>query len=128
MRAGLVKVEVLNVTVIFSKSRGAAFDEKSWHTRRKLARSSDSMRLSTFSRQSSFSQKRKKTELVESTRLQMEPLDGIALVWLICECMVPTEACLHLPSALVTGLSGISPNSSLELDRDTVVAALPWLP
>lgn len=43
------------------------------------------------------------------------------------ECMVTAEGCLHLPSALVTGLSGISPNSSLELDRDTVVAALPWL-
>jgi hypothetical protein len=42
MRAGLEKVEVLKVEVIDSKSRGAARDEKSWQTRRMLARSSDS--------------------------------------------------------------------------------------
>jgi hypothetical protein len=78
MRAGLVKLEVLKVTVIFSKSRGAAFDEKSWHTRRKLERSSGSIWSNTLSRHESFSQKRRKTELVERTKLHIEPLERIA--------------------------------------------------
>ena len=34
---------------------------------------------------------------------------------------------LHRPSAVVAGVSGISPNSSFELARDTVVAALAWV-
>jgi hypothetical protein len=78
-RAGLLKEEVLKVTVIFSNNRGAAFELKSWHTRRKLDRSSGSRWSSTASRDVSFSQKRRKTEEVERTRLHIEPLERIAL-------------------------------------------------
>jgi hypothetical protein len=43
-----------------------------------LERSLGSMWSSTLSRQVSFSQKRKKTELVERIKLQMDPLERIA--------------------------------------------------
>jgi hypothetical protein len=79
MRAGLENVEVLKVDVIDSNSGGAARDEKSWQTRRRLARSSDSRCSSRLSRHESFSQKRKKTELVERTKLHIEPLERVAL-------------------------------------------------
>jgi len=50
MRAGFEKVEALKVEVMVSNRGGAARDEKSWHTRRRLARSSDSMCSSRLSR------------------------------------------------------------------------------
>jgi hypothetical protein len=129
MRAGLLKEEGLNVTVMFSKRRGAAFELKSWHTKRSFGRSSDSRWSSTVSRHVSFSQKRRKTEEVERTRLHIEPLERIALA---CQCCfaraLRQRVCiLHRPSTVVAGVNGISPKSNLELARDTVVAALPWL-
>jgi hypothetical protein len=78
MRAGLEKVDVLKVEVMDSNSCGAARDEKSWQTRRKLARSSVSRCSSRLSRHESFSQKRKKTELVERTKLHMELFERVA--------------------------------------------------
>jgi len=78
VRAGLVKEEVLNVSVSDSNNRGAALEEKSWQTRRRLERSSGSRHSSKLSRHVSFSQKRKKTELVDRTRLHIEPLERIA--------------------------------------------------
>lgn len=124
MRAGFEKVDVLKVDVTDSNSCGAARDEKSWQTRRKLARSSDSKCPSRLSRHESFSQKRKKTELVERTKLQIELFERVA-----CHCQhVSTMHCarrvLHRPSMVVAGVSGISPNNSFELVRDTDVAAL----
>lgn len=77
-RASFEKVEVLKVVVIDSNNGGAARDEKSWQTRRKLARSSVSRCSSRLSRQWSFSQKRKKTELVERTKLQIELFERTA--------------------------------------------------
>lgn len=78
MRAGLEKVDVLNVEVMDENNCGAARDEKSWQTRRKLARSSVSRCSSRLSRQSSFSQKRRKTELVERTKLHIELFERVA--------------------------------------------------
>lgn len=78
MRAGLVKDDVLKVTVSDSNSRGAALEEVSWQTRRKLERSSGSRCSKRLSRHVSFSQKRKKTELVDRTRLHIEPFERIA--------------------------------------------------
>jgi hypothetical protein len=69
MRAGLVKVDDLKVVVTDSKSKGAARVDMSWQTRRRLARSSASICSSMLSRHLSFNQNRRKTELVDSTRL-----------------------------------------------------------
>jgi len=124
MRAGFEKVDVLKVEVIDSNNWGAARDEKSWQTRRKLARSSGSKYSSRLSRHWSFSQKRKKTELVERTKLQIELFERVA-----CYCQHLPEGArrkgvLHRPSIVVAGVNGISPNSNLELARDTLVFAL----
>lgn len=73
MRAGLVKVDDLKVVVTESKRRGAARVDMSWQTRRRLARSSVSICSSMLSRHLSFSQNRRKTELVDSTRLHTDP-------------------------------------------------------
>ena len=73
MRAGLVKVDDLKVVVTDSKSKGAARVDMSWQTRRRLARSSASICSSMLSRHLSFNQNRRKTELVDSTRLHTEP-------------------------------------------------------
>jgi hypothetical protein len=42
----------------------------------------------------------------------------------VCIC---TEGISHRPPTVVAGVSGISPNSNLELDREADVATLPWL-
>lgn len=110
MRAGFEKDEGLNVTPRASNKRGAALDEKSWQTRRKLDRSWGPRCSRRLSRHWSFSQKRKKTELFDRTKLQMEPFERI-----------------DRPSTVVAGVNGISPNSNFELERETVVAALPRL-
>lgn len=78
MRAGLEKVEGLKVVVMDSNSTGAVRVAKSWHTRRKLGRSSSSRWANKLSRHLSFSQKRKNDELVDNTRLQMEPMELLA--------------------------------------------------
>jgi hypothetical protein len=75
MRAGLENVEGLKVVVRDANWTGAARVAKSWHTRRKLGRSSSSRLRKRLSRQVSFSQKRRKDELVDSTRLHMEPME-----------------------------------------------------
>lgn len=74
-RAGLEKVEGLKVVVRDSNRTGAARVAKSWHTRRKLGSSSSSRWAKRLSRHVSFNQKRKKDELVDSTRLQIEPME-----------------------------------------------------
>ena len=73
MRAGLVKVEDLKVAVTESKRKGAARVDISWQARRRLDRSSGSIWESMLSRHLSFSQNRRKTELVDKTRLHTEP-------------------------------------------------------
>lgn len=75
MRAGFEKVEGLKVVVIDRNSTGAVRVAKSWHTRRKLGRSSSSRWANKLSRHLSFSQKRKNDELVDKTKLQMEPME-----------------------------------------------------
>jgi hypothetical protein len=87
MRAGLEKVEVLKVDVRDWNNCGAARDEKSWQTRRKFERSSGSKCSRRLSRQLSFSQNRRKTELVDRTKLQMELFERVA-----CECQYDSAA------------------------------------
>lgn len=87
MRAGLENVEVLKVDVMDLNNCGAARDEKSWQTRRKFERSSGSKCSRRLSRQLSFSQNRRKTELVERTKLQMELFERVA-----CECQQGSAA------------------------------------
>jgi hypothetical protein len=66
----------------------------------------------------SFSQKRKKTELVERTKLQMELLERVACYGQYDSTARHSRGVLHRPSIVVAGVSGISPNSSFELARD----------
>jgi hypothetical protein len=96
MRAGLEKVEVLKVDVIDWNNCGAARDEKSWQTRRKLERSSGSKCSRRLSRQVSFSQNRRKTELVERTKLQMELFERVA-----CDCQYDSAALCAQESYIV---------------------------
>jgi hypothetical protein len=124
MRAGFENVEVLKVEVTDSNSCGAARDEKSWQTRRKLARSSDSKWSRRLSRHVSFSQKRKKTELVERTKLQIELLERVACYGQYGSTAHCARGVLHRPSIVVAGVKGISPNNSFELARDVDVTAL----
>lgn len=137
IRAGLVKVLGLNVTLISSKSDGAARVAKSWQARRRFGRSSLSTCDRKESRHSSDSQNLRNVELVERIRLHTELWERDSAAMALSDTRSAIELLARPKSfqhgglhgrAVAMGL-GISPNSSLDdwLDWLDWLVWLAWL-